>query len=165
MEELLKREYGDFLSDDEIRMAMTFYRFTKNQIKTAIICDEMKKAFYAKNFGRSDDAAMKRMNDEIAIFSCLRLIGKPEKFFLDQPLDVQDEIINIYDAGKADEDMREKLCKLLRLAPDDIPKENKEIVFSKPDNEEKTEKKESLLVQLKRFQAEVNRKYREKKKL
>lgn len=164
MEELLKREYGDFLTEDEIKGAMIFYRLTKDQIKTVIICDEMKKAFYGKTFGRKDETALNRINELFAVSCCLRLIGKKEKYFLDQPTDVQDEMLKAYDAGKADEDIREKLCVILNIDPATIPKEYKEVQFPKKETDNKTEEKESLLVQLKRFQAEINRKYLEKNK-
>ena len=166
MEELLHREYDVFLGEDEIQLAMIFYKMTHDQIKTIIICEELKHAFFAKTFGHKDTAALNRVNDEIAITICLRLIGKDEKYFYGLPDDTQSDVIDIFDAGQEESDMQKKLCSLLRIsAPKkmedkktsritDLPKDT---VKETPINTEN--EKPSLMSQLKKFKANVNKKY------
>lgn len=154
MEELIRREYGSFLSEDEIQLALTFYRYTKNQIKTVVICDDMKRAFYGKTFGSRDSTALIHINEEIAKTVCIKLTGRSEQYFLELPDDIQDEAIEIYESENDENVMSDRLCRLFDIKPV-ITKKNPP-VFNVPENDEKPEKM-SLLAKLKMYQDKVNK--------
>ena len=158
MEKLTRREYEDFLSEDEIQLAITFYEYTGNTNKTIIICDNLKIAFYGKTFGCIDTAAVNEINEEIAKSVCLKLIGRDEKYFDSLPIDLQDDVIELYEKVLDEEELRDKLLELLKIKPCTVRLNNNEKKGIKPKEEIKSQKKPSLLARLREYQRAINRK-------
>ena len=151
MEEFIKNEYGDYLTTKEMQFALDFYTYTKNKTQTIIICNELKQAFYGKTFGKVNTASVAHINEELAKGVCLALIGKDDDFYNKLPVDMQDNIIGLYERVLDEDDLKKQLCELLEIKAINKNEYNvdaKEYKVNENDN--------SLLGRLRKFQKELN---------
>lgn len=154
MEEFIKNEYGDYLTTKEMQFALDFYTYTKNKTQTIIICNELKQAFYGKTFGKVNTASVAHINEQLAKGVCLALIGKDDDYYNKLPVDMQDDMIGLYERVLDEDELKKQLCEMLEIK-----------TIAKYDNiESKTTVKEykvnendhSLLGRLRKFQKELN---------
>ena len=151
MKQLLQQEYGDYLTNKEMQFALDFYAYTQNRTKTIVICNELKQAFYGKTFGKVSKVSVAHINEELAKGVCLALIGKDDDFYNKLPVDMQDNIIGLYERVLDEDDLKKQLCELLEIKAINKNEYNvdaKEYKVNENDN--------SLLGRLRKFQKELN---------
>lgn len=153
-EEILKREYADYLTANELELAISFYNITQNKEKTFVICDDMKKAFYGKTFNETSVKAINAINEEIAKCVILKLIGRSEEYFEKLPVDIQDTMFELYEKYLDEEQLQTELCSLLEIKKPALPKQEQPS-HQNANTSESTEKK-SLLAKLKYYQDKLN---------
>ena len=154
MEKMIKDNFGNYLIECEIQLALKLYEFTQNKESTLKVCGELKKSFYGKTFGILEDAALKSVNDEIAKAVCLKLINRDEDYFNNLPIYVQDKLIELYESVFEEDELKEKLMEYLN-----INTVGKIYQYDRPAiKKEQGEKKKSVLAQLRAYQAEMNQK-------
>ena len=115
MEEFIKSEYGDYLTAKEMQFALDFYDYTKNKTQTIVICNELKQAFYGKTFGKVSKVSVAHINEELAKGVCLALIDKDDDFYNKLPVDLQDDMIGLYERVLDENDLKKQLCELLGI--------------------------------------------------
>ena len=151
MEEFIKSEYGDYLTTKEMQFALDFYAYTKNKTQTIVICNELKQAFYGKTFGKVSKVSVAHINEQLAKGVCLALIGKDDDYYNKLPVDMQDNIIGLYERVLDEDDLKKQLCELLEIKAINKNEYNvdaKEYKVNENDN--------SLLGRLRKFQKELN---------
>ena len=151
MEKFIKNEYSDYLTTKEMQFAIDFYDYTKNKTQTIVICNELKQAFYGKTFGKVSKVSVAHINEQLAKGVCLALIGKDDDYYNKLPVDMQDNIIGLYERVLDEDDLKKQLCELLEIKAINKNEYNvdaKEYKVNENDN--------SLLGRLRKFQKELN---------
>ena len=154
MEEFIKNEYGDYLTTKEMQFALDFYAYTKNKTQTIVICNELKQAFYGKTFGKVSKVSVAHINEELAKGVCLALIDKDDDFYNKLPVDLQDDMIGLYERVLDEDELKNRLCELL-----DIKAVNKQELTQHEvavKEYKVNENDHSLLGRLRKFQKELN---------
>ena len=174
MEEIIRQEYADFLTEDEIQLVLSFHELTKDDAAAISLCSDLKRNFYGKTFGKTDVSAVNDINNKIAVYVCLSLVGEDEDYFESLSTAYQDEMIALYEDEIDENALKVKLFKLLDIEPQEVVKKpvihqtvvKKEISSEKPVKKIQAEKKEpkrSLLGRLKFYQAQLAQKAKEGK--
>ena len=116
LSDIIKKYIKDgFMIETEANMIREFYQLTHNKTQAIIFCEDMKRNYYGRTFGKLDSLAYDAINEEIAIYSCMSLIGEKRSYFDTLSDDYQQSILSLYADVPNEETLRERICGLLNI--------------------------------------------------
>lgn len=141
LSEIIKKYIKDgFMIETEANMICEFYRLTHNKTQAIIFCEDMKRNYYGRTFGKLDSLAYDAINEEIAIYSCMSLIGEKRSYFDTLSDDYQNSVITLYETSPNEETLRERICGLLNIDINSALKKEKKQQEKQQKTAEKEEK-------------------------